>query len=405
MAKYILKEVLTKKDEEQWIRMAIPLYRDYPNWVCPFDSDIRAVFDPKTNKFFAEGNAIRWTCIDTQTGKPAGRIAAFWAQSTSEANDQPTGGCGFFECINSQEVAFMLFDAAREWLKTQGMEAMDGPVNFGPRDSWWGVLVEGFEYEPLYRNPYNPPYYKDLFEAYGFQNYFNQNSYHWSFDEDIMDPRILERAERLMATPGYRISRLDMKNIEQQAEDLRLIYNRAWASFTGVKEMTSAEVQHMLGELRPIIDPNLIYFAYYNDEPIGFFIMVPDINCIIGKFKGRFGLINKIRFLIDLKLRKKCKRVFGLIFGIAPEYHGKGVESAIISYIRESYVHAQHDSVPYRDFEFAWIGDFNPVMNRMIQSYVLATRHKMHTTYRYLFDRTKEFHRCPRLGLKRPDTK
>ena len=76
------------------------------------------------------------------------------------------GGCGFFEAIDDQALADKLFDAARLWLSSRGMEAMDGPINFGPRDSWWGLLVKGYEFQPLYENPYNPPYYRELFEKY-----------------------------------------------------------------------------------------------------------------------------------------------------------------------------------------------------------------------------------------------
>ena len=127
--------------------------------------------------------------------------------------------------------------------------------------------------------------------------------------------------------------------------------------------------------------------------------MVPDLNRVIGKFNGKFGIINKLRLMWDLKVRRSCDRVFGIIFGITPEYHGKGVESAIMRHILETFVRSERNR--YKTFEFAWIGDFNPVMNRMIEHYVCATRHKMHTTYRYLFDRTKEFKRCPRMGVKR----
>ena len=122
------------------------------------------------------------------------------------------------------------------------------------------------------------------------------------------------------------------------------------------------------------------------------------LQTIIGKFNGKFGLIQKLRMLWDLKVRKASDRIFGIIFGIAPEFHGKGVESAIMA----RYWHFMMETQSrYKTLELAWIGDFNPVMNRMIETYVCATRHKIHTTYRYLFDRTKEFHRCPRLGVKR----
>lgn len=398
--KYRLKEVVTLRDEREWLDLPKRIYKEYPQWVCPLDDDIRKVFDKSRNELFTNGEAIRWIALDEQ-GSIVGRIAAFYYKEHAYSYEQPTGGCGFFEAIDDQELADTLFDAAREWLAARGMEAMDGPVNFGSRDSWWGLLVEGYEFEPLYGNPYNPPYYKALFENYGFQNYFNQNSYVWRVYEDNLSEIALEKAHRLLANPSYHIERINMHNLEGEAENFRQIYNKAWSLFTGVKPMEREEAQSMLQKIRPIIDPNLIYFAYHEQEPIGFFIMVPDLNSIIGKFNGKFGVINQLRLLWNLKVSRSCERVFGIIFGITPDYHGKGVESAIMTHILETYVRSKRNR--YKSFEFAWIGDFNPVMNRMIERYVCAKRHKMHTTYRYLFDRTKEFTRCPKLGLKRRD--
>ncbi|MBQ2418782.1 MAG: hypothetical protein II281_03135 [Alistipes sp.] len=400
MAKYILKEVKTASDEKVWLHVDRPIYKGNPMWVSPLDNDISRVFNPQVNKKFNNGEAIRWTAFDSATGEAVGRIAAFYENNASEDYEQPTGGCGFFESIDNQEVANLLFDACRDWLASKGMEAMDGPINFGSRDAWWGLLVDGYQYQPLYTNPYHLPYYKELFENYGFQNYFNQNTYVWRAESGVLSEIALEKARRVLSNPEYQIRDVSNTDLSQAAENLRTIYNKAWALFTGVKPMSEAEAQKLMQTLKPIIDPNLIYFAYHNNEPIGFFVMVPDLNRIIGKFNGRFGIIEKLRLMWELKVSKSCDRVFGIIFGITPEFQGKGIESAIMTYILENYV--QTGRSHYKSFEFAWIGDFNPVMNKMIERYVCATRHKMHTTYRYLFDRTKEFTRCPRIGFKRP---
>jgi GNAT superfamily N-acetyltransferase len=221
----------------------------------------------------------------------------------------------------------------------------------------------------------------------------------WRAEGGVLSEIALEKAHRVLSNPDYKIKDVSATDLSVAAEQLRTIYNKAWSLFTGVKPMTSEEAQKLMRTLKPIIDPNLIYFAYHNDEPIGFFVMVPDLNRIIGKFNGKFGLWQKLRLMWELKVSKSCDRVFGIIFGITPEFQGKGIESAIMTYILENYI--QTGRSPYNSFEFAWIGDFNPVMNRMIERYVCATKHKMHTTYRYLFDRTRPFERCPRLGLKR----
>ena len=395
--KYILQEVTTSAQEREWLDLPKKIYKGNRNWVCPLDQDITEVFDPARNELFAEGEAVRWV-VRNRAGEVVGRIAAFYNREKAAIEEQPTGGCGFFEAIDDQQVADMMFDASRMWLASRGMEAMDGPINFGQRRDWWGLLVEGYEFQPLYKNPYNPPYYKELFENYGFKNYFNQHSFIWRANVSEASERIFDRAERLLSTPGYHVENIDMNNLEDAAENFRLVYNKAWALFSGVRPMTQEEAMQMMKAMKPIIDPDIIFFAYFNGEPIGFFITVPDLNRIIGKFNGKFGLIQKLRLMWELKVRKSCDRIFGIIFGIAPEFHGKGVESAIMA----RYWHfMMGQQSRYKTLELAWIGDFNPVMNRMIETYVCATRHKIHTTYRYLFDRTKEFHRCPRLGVKR----
>ena len=294
--KYVLQEVTTPALEREWLDLPKRIYKGNRNWVCPLDVDIREVFDPAKNDLFADGEAIRWVVRDA-SGEVVGRIAAFYNREKAALEEQPTGSCGFFESIEDQRVADMLFDASRMWLASRGMEAMDGPVNFGQRRDWWGLLVEGYEFQPLYRNPYNPPYYKELFENYGFQNYFNQNSYIWRANVSETSARIFDRAERLYSTPGYHVETIDMNNLEEEAENFRLVYNKAWALFSGVKPMTQEEALYMMRQMKPLIDPNIIFFAYFNDEPIGFFITVPDLNRIIGRFNGRFGWWQKRQLL------------------------------------------------------------------------------------------------------------
>lgn len=392
---YTLQEVTDKRLEQEWLDMANNIYKGNPYWIRPMDGTLRGIFDPAKNHLFEGGEAIRWVARDRK-GKVVGRIAAFYNREQASIEEQPTGGCGFFESINNQEVANLLFDAAREWLAAHGMEAMDGPINFGPRDSWWGVLVEGFEVQPLFENPYNLPYYKELFEAYGFQNYFNQHTYLRELKVGAFSDSVYERVKRLQAIPEYHFGHISKQNLDRVTEDFRTIYNKAWAGFSGVKEMSEEQARKMMLSLKPIIDEKLIYFAHYNDEPIGFFIMVPDLNPIMADFNGKFGWWQQLKLMWRLKVRRKATRIFGIIFAVTPEYHGKGIESGIIHAFEQQVM-----ALGYKSLELAWMGDFNPVMMRMVESFVCARKFKMHTTYRYLFDRTKEFKRCPRVGMKR----
>ena len=165
MAKYTLEEVDSRKRVREFLDLPKRLYKNDPHWICPLDQDIENRFHVETNEMLRNGEAIRWIVRDEQN-QTVGRIAAFYNRDLVKASEyMPTGGCGFFESINDQEVANLLFNAARDWLAARGMEAMDGPINFGDRDQWWGLLVKGFEFTPLYTNPYNFEYYIQLFDS------------------------------------------------------------------------------------------------------------------------------------------------------------------------------------------------------------------------------------------------
>ncbi len=395
MGNYVLREVKSARESREFIRMARVIYRADPMWVEPLEPDIAEVFDPVKNPLFEGGEAVRWTLHDSsKEGRIVGRIAAFYNREQSAEEAQPTGGCGFFECIDDQEAANVLFDAAREWLAERGMEAMDGSTNFGDRLKWWGVLVEGFTL-PLYGMNYNPPYYARLFETYGFRNYFDQHTYLRELTVNVMPEVLYRKAERLFANPDYRFEAVDMSDKKKVARDFMTVYNSGWAQFSGVKPMDFEHALEMVRAMAPIVDPEVLYFAFYKEQAIGFFVIVPDLNVLIQDFHGRFGLWNKLRLLWRLKVRRRKGRLFGVVFGVAAEFQGRGVEAGMIRRF-EQYV--ERNPERYSSLELAWIGDFNPLMMRMVESYVRAAKCKRHVTYRYLFDRDKPFERAPKLG-------
>ena len=172
-----LIQVFDNKSSQQFLQVPLRIYKDDPNYIRPLDKDVNEIFDLKKNKAFRFGECNRWLLMDDDNNL-IGRIAAFVNKRyKNKGDDQPTGGIGFFECINNQEAADMLFDVAKNWLMQRGMEAMDGPINFGERDRWWGLVVEGFK-PPIYLMNYNLPYYQKLFENYGFKIFYNQVCWH-----------------------------------------------------------------------------------------------------------------------------------------------------------------------------------------------------------------------------------
>src|SRR5882757_5287177 len=150
-----ITEVTTPDDIREFLLLPVRLYKNTPQWIRPLDADIEAVFDKEKNKSFRHGQCTRWL-LKNDKEEVVGRVAVFIIDKiVNKGNDQPTGGMGLFEFIEDQAAAFMLFDHCKSWLQARGMEAMDGPVNFGSRDRWWGLLVEGFQYEPNYQTNYN----------------------------------------------------------------------------------------------------------------------------------------------------------------------------------------------------------------------------------------------------------
>lgn len=371
----------------------VSLYQNEKNWFQPITAEVEAIFDRVKNKHLANGAITRWILLGQQE-ITVGRIAAFFSKESAQSHEQPTGGIGFFDCINDQQAANILFDTAKEWLKLNGMEAMDGPTNPGMRDSFWGCLVDGF-HEPVYNMPFNYSYYQELYENYGFKNYFNQYTYRRELEGGgKLHPVVRRTAERILKNPDYEF-RLIEKGNKRYATDFRIIYNKAWDSFSGIKEISDSEALNLLKEMETILDERLVIYGYHKDEPIAFFIMMPDIGQITRKFKGKWNIWSKLRFMWHLKVTHSVDRVIGRIFGVIPEYQGKGIEGAMVIRFEEEVVKPRF---PYKSLELNWIGDFNPVMMK-VAGFIGGEIYKTHVTYRFIFDRTKEFMRAPMVNL------
>ncbi len=393
MSDYTLHEIKTKREIKQWLAFPSKLYKNDEHYVRPLDCEVEKVFDKEQNKLFRHGDATRFYLTD-ENNKIVGRIAVFYDEMTSrvyenEENGQKTGGCGFFDCINDQKAADMLFDAAKNWLQERGFEAMDGPINFGDRDYFWGCLVDGFT-DPIYNMPYNYPYYSQLFENYGFKDYFKQLTFHRNLTPGGFDPILHERAARIYQNPDYSFEILDKRKIDRYADDFLTIYNKAWGSIPGTAKLTRQHALALLNSLKPIIDPRIMHFAYYKGEPVGFFLMMIDLNQIYKGLNGNNKGFNALRIFWRVKIARICDRAISLVFGIVPEHRKKGLESGLVCSLEAQ---AIKKKFKYKELQLNWIGDFNPPMLKIAER-AGAQLYKTHITYRYLFDRNKPFTRA-----------
>jgi hypothetical protein len=382
-----LIEVKDKVSAGEFLHLPLKIYKDDPNWIRPLDKDILQVFDSEKNKTFRHGEVIRFI-LKNNDGKTIGRVAAFVNKKyKTKGDDAPVGGMGFFECINDQEAANLLFDACKNWLKEKGMDAMDGPINFGERDRWWGLQVEGFQ-QPIYCMNYNPPYYQELFENYGFQLFFNQHCYSLKV-RDRLQEKFYIRHEELSKDPNFKAKHIKANQLEKFARDFTTVYNKAWAGHGGLKQMEERAVIKMFKSMKPIMDERISWFTYYKDEPIAIWLNIVDLNQWFKHLNGRFDWLGKLKFLWIKKIKKNFK-FNGLIFGIIPEFQGKGVDAFMIMEGANFIQRKMH----YEDYELQWIGDFNPKMLNIAQSLGTTLSRRL-ITYRYNFDRSKPFHRHP----------
>ncbi len=377
-----MHEVKTNADKQAFLRLPDGINKNSPNWIKPLDKDIEEVFDPAKNKFFKKGECIRWL-LKGDNNRVIGRIAAFVNKQYKQ--DQPTGGVGFFDCIDDQNAADFMFDHCKNWLQERGMEAMDGPINFGERERWWGLLVEGFQ-EPLYGMNYNPEYYKDLFANYGFEVYYDQICFALKV-KNRLEGKFYEAFEKYSKLREYTATRIDKRQLDKFAKDFTYIYNKAWSGHGGGKQLEEKTVRKMFNAMEAVIDEDVMWFAYHNDEPIGFWVNLPDLNQYFKHLNGKFGILQKLHFLW-LKTFGKCTRFVGLVFGVIPEYQGTGVDGFLIM----SGGNVIQKAGKYIDYEMQWIGDFNPKMIN-IAEHLGTYRSRKLQTFRYLFDRNKEFKR------------
>lgn len=377
----IVEEVQNQLHKREFLEFPARLYEHDKNYVRPLDKHIEEIFDPAKNKFFKNGECKR--LLFKKNGNTVGKVAVF--VNGCYEQKQPTGGIGFFDCINDQETANFIFDHCKDWLQKKGMEAMDGPINFGERDKFWGLLIEGF-IEPLFGMNYNFPYYKDLFENYGFQIYFEQLCFTRPIFAEVS--RIFKIAhERNRRNPAISAQPMKKNNLVKFAKDFTEVYNKAWACHGEGKHLEEAKVLKMFNTMKPIINEHISWFVYENEKPIAMWINIPDLNQWFKYLNGKFGIFQKLKFLF-LKRFKKNEKMVGLVFGVVPEWQKKGIDGYMIW---EGTQHLRK----HTDFtitELQWIGDFNPKMIKIAETLDTTVTRKL-ATYRYLFDRNKEFER------------
>lgn len=362
--------VRTGKERKEFINLEWELNKNTPNWISPLRIARKEIIDPKKNPFFEHAEMELF--LARKDGKIVGRVAAIKNDNHNRFHNDKTGFWGFFESTNDQEVANGLFQAAATWLKSKGLDTMIGPMNPSTNDEC-GLLIKGFDTPPYIMMPHNPEYYPKLVEGFGQTKVKDLYAWYLTTQEAIQN--ITEKMQRVANKIKERHSitfrPANMKNLKEEVERIKEIYNDAWSKNWGFVPFTDAEIDHMAKELKTIVDPDLLLLAEKGDEPIGFSLTLPNINEILQKIPdGKLFPTGIFKLLFGMK---KIKTVRVITLGVKRAYQHLGLGS---NFYIETIQRAIKNG--YTAGEMSWILENNKPMNSAIQS--LGS--KLYKTYR-----------------------
>ncbi len=367
-----VRPVRTRSDRNRFIRMVWPLYRDDPHWVPPVVFDRRKLLDTKKNPFYRHAEMELW--LAERDGRTVGRIAAIVNHEHNRTHDDRVGFFGFFESENDPAIARTLFDVAEQWLREKGMDRIRGPVNPSMNDEV-GLLIEGFDDPPQVLMTYNPEYYTALIESMGFATAMDLYAYRLRHDS-YLTPK-LERVQRMVREREG----LTVRNVQfspkaafnRDVAILKRLYNEAWEPNWGFVKMTDEEFDFLAKDLKQVAVHDLTFIVEVGDRPIGFALVLPDINQAL-KENRRGGLLGAGYSLVFRKNRITRSRI--LVLGIIPEFQRRGIDAVLYYEIGR----VLRDVHGHSEAEGSWILENNVMMNRGMEA-INAELYKRYRVY------------------------
>jgi hypothetical protein len=317
----IIIETIPQSDKKKFIKFAWKIYEDDQYWVPPLFMEKMTILNTSKNPFFKKAEMEMY--MAKKDGEYVGRIAAIKNDTHNEVHNENIGFFGFFECIDDQEVANALFDAAKNWIKSKGLDAMRGPANPSSNDEY-GLLIEGFDDSPRLMMPYNPRYYLELIDNYGLKKAKDLYAYRIDNKKLLKSEKLIRVADIARRRSKLEIRNINMKDFKNELENVKYVYNKAWAPNWGFIPMTEEEIDALAKDLKPLVEPTLVLFGYIEGELVGFALVMRDYNQIFKNFNGRLFPFN---FLKIYTQRKKVRWARILTLGIVPEYQKRGLDA------------------------------------------------------------------------------
>ena len=321
--------VITREDFLRFAQFPWLIYRNDPFWVPPLLNDILFRLDVARNPFWKTAERQCWLAMDNDV--PVGRICAIAYHPATVSASPVLGRFGFFECINNQEIASLLFETAAVWLRSKGFATMEGPYNPTQSDEI-GIMVEGFDTLPVALAGHNPPYYQNLFENQGFTKSKETVARHYIRPEgitfeDAFPKKLMRVVEIARKRKDVTLRKLRLNKWDEEIQLATEIFNASLAGLPGYIPITYEEFLQQSKKLKLILDPKMAIIAEVDGCPAGFAVAYPDVNEALQKANGKLDLLGSLRFFTKLG---SIKRVSFKILMVLPEFHGRGIEALLI---------------------------------------------------------------------------
>ncbi|HEX3747954.1 MAG TPA: hypothetical protein VHW09_28670 [Bryobacteraceae bacterium] len=355
---------------KQFVELPYRLYRDDPHYVPPLRIAVKELLDRKKHPFYKDADAE--FLVAKKDGKVVGRVAAILDKAHNRFHQENAGFFGFFECVNDQAVADALLQRAKRWVSGRGAKFMRGPFN--PSTNYeCGMLVEGFDSDPMVMMTYNPEYYPALMEGAGLRK--SKDLWAWLSNSHKIDMKKIDRvADRATRAKGVTVRLIDLKNFDAEVERVWSVYNQAWERNWGFVPMSKEEFQHMGKEMKQILKPELALIGEVEGRVVGFAIALPDINQALKHANGKLLPTGLIKILYYQRL---VKSVRVLALGVVEEYRASGLAAGFYATLVRN-----ARKLGYGDCEMSWILEDNVLMNRSLEV-MGAKRYKTYRIYEW----------------------
>jgi GNAT superfamily N-acetyltransferase len=246
-------------------------------------------------------------------------------------------------------------------VRERNMDRMVGPMSFTLNDEA-GVLIDGFELDPMIDQGWAPPYYQHRYEAAGLSK--AMDLYHWdvriSDRDERMKPILEQLADRCRTKHGIKIRKMSRRHLRREMDEFAKVYNAAWAGNWDFVPYRKEDLDDLTMLLQLVYDREWFMIAENDKETVAMAITIPDINQVLKKMNGRLLPLGWWHYLNRKRIITQARIGF---LGVLPEYQHTGVAAAL--YI-EHFEMAAASRVEHG--EAGWILEVNTSMNRGLEA-------------------------------------